>query len=367
MEDPTPTRQTLKDAQERISTQARALLFLAALESSTSLELPENAFNEYPGLQAIQLVRNSTGDLLITYWANANDFEINREVLAQRLGVQLAYSGGVGRLQTPPTPRWRQVTPLGILLAVSGALGAAQICYNHYEKVFAPPAMGIAFEKAEEQNVLQGAPFGVNAVVENFLSAVDHRDLKVEASLHPQLSNGTASTLPVSSTSFVSLGAGKTHAVGIAGKAPAPGQYKLEVVVSGEAGLLRGRNSFRTEVPLRSWPMDPRPLPLRVGQRHFGPTVVAQVEIGRDAPAGIECAVDLLPLKPASLNWWLSQPQETDHEIFGTDVVVVKWRWPKGSARSVLTAEWSLKGFSASDLQDLIGKAKAECIDLGAK
>jgi len=358
-----PTQDALLLAHEEIGAQAKALPYLAILSSAHALAILDRPFIEFPGLQAIQRVRHSiAGDALVTYWSSEGHFEMNRAALSDRLGAAVAFSGGLGALEAPTKPLWKRYTPLQILLTLSGIAGAMQVLASNYEKIAAPPELSITLEKADVQHAIAGEPFIAKATLENFLSSVNHRRVMVEAMLRP--ASGPVIPLTVPDSPLAGLGAGKSHTVTITGTVPARGTYKLEVVASAKAGLLSKRASFRANTLLRAWADEPEPSPLHVSSRRAIPIILAQVEVGRDAPAGVVCSTTFKATKGASLvmDWFLARPHTPDYGVYGSEVVVVKWTWPKLSGRSAPIAEWSFKGHSLDEMKELAKTAQTRCI-----
>lgn len=363
MDTPPPTKEALRTAHDEIGAQAKALPYLAAISSAQALAVPAEAFSEFPGLQAVQRVRHpSAGDTLITYWSSEDHFEMNRAALSDKLGAPVAFSGGLGALATPTKPLWKRYTPLQILLALSGIAGAVQVLVSSYEKVATPPELSVTLEKADGQHAVEGEQFTAKATLENFLTSVNHRHIKVEAALRP--ASGPAISLNVPDSPLAGLGAGKSHTVTIVGKVPSRGIYNLEVVASAKAGLFSESARFKATTSLRAWADEPEPSPLRVASRPTFPIILSQVEVGRDAPAGVVCSATFKTTKPGGLvmNWFLARPQTVDFDAHGSEAVVVKWTWAKVSGRTTPVAEWSFKGVTLEEMKELARTAQTRCI-----
>jgi hypothetical protein len=358
-----PTQDALRSAHEEIGSQAKALPYLAAVSSAKALVVPDKPFTEFPGLQAVQRVRHSSaGDTVITYWSSEDHFEMNRAALSDKLGAPVSFSGGLGALEAPTKPWWKRYTPLQILLTLSGIAGAVQVLVSNYEKVAAPPELAVTLEKADGQHAVEGEPFTAKATLENFLSSVNHRQVTIEAALQP--TSGPAIPLSVPDSPLAGLGSGKSHTFTIVGKVPSRGTYNLEVVASAKAGLLSNRASFKAKTSLRAWADEPEPSPLRVASRPAFPIIVAQVEVGRDAPAGVVCSATFKIVKPGGLvmDWFLTRPHTADFGAYGSEVIVVKWTWPKLSGRTAPVAEWSFKGVPLEEMKEMARTAQTRCI-----
>jgi hypothetical protein len=363
MDYPTPTKDALRKAHEEIGAQAKALPYLAAISSAQALVIPDKAFTEFPGLQALQRVRHPiAGDALITYWSSEAHFEMNRAALCNKLGASVAISGGLGALATPSKPLWKRYTPLQILLALSGIAGAVQVLVISYEKIATPPELSVTLEKADGQHAIEGEQFTAKATLENFLTSVNHRHIKVEAALRP--ASGPAISLNVPDSPLAGLGAGRSHTVTIVGTAPSRGTYNVEVVASAKAGLFSSSASFKATTSLRVWAEEPEPSPLRVTSRPTFPILLSQVEVGRDSPAGVVCSATFKTTKPGGLvlNWSLARPQTSDFNVYGSEVVVVKWTWAKIPGRTTPVAEWSFKGVTLEEMKELARTAQTRCI-----
>ncbi|SDP94248.1 hypothetical protein SAMN05216303_11414 [Rhodoferax sp. OV413] len=358
-----PTQEALRTAHDEIGAQAKPLPYLAAMSSTQALVVPDTPFTEFPGLQAVQRVRHpSLGDTLITYWSSVDHFEMNRAALSDKLGAPVAFSGGLGALATPKKPWWKRYTPLQILLSLSGIAGAVQVLVSTYEKVATPPELSVTLEKADGQHEVEGEQFTAKATLENFLSSVNHRHITVEAALRP--ASGPAIPLNVPDSPLAGLGAGKSHTVTIVGKVPSRGIYNLEVVASAKAGLFSGSALFKATTPLRAWADEPEPFPLRVASQPAFPIILSQVEVGRDATAGVVCSATFKTTRPEGLvmDWSLARPQAVDFNAYGVEVVVVKWTWAKLSGRTTPMAEWSFKGVPLEEMKELARTAQMRCI-----
>ncbi|WP_156472959.1 hypothetical protein [Pseudorhodoferax sp. Leaf265] len=358
-----PDQDTLRKTHDDIAVQARPLPYLAVMSSAHPLLVPERPFTEYQGLQAVQRVRHSNfGDALITYWASQDHFEMNRAALSDRIGATLALAGGLGPLATPSKPWWKRFTPLQILLTLSGIAGAIQVLVGVYEKLATPPELSVALEKPDGQHEIEGESFSAKVKLENFLSSVNHGRIEVEAVLRS--ARGVAIPLKVADSPLAGLGAGKSHTLTVVGQTPKRGTYTLEVTASAKAGMLSNKAPFKATIPFRSWAEEPEPFALRVDARPTFPIMLSQIEVGRDAPGGIECSTTLMPPKGGKLvmDWFLAKPQAADSSAFGTEVVVVRWTWPKLSARTTPVAEWSFKGVSLEEMKKLANAAQTHCI-----
>lgn len=361
MDESPPTQEELRATQEEIGAQAKALPYLAAISSAKALVIPETPFTEFPGLQAVQRVRSSgAGDTLITYWSSESHFEMNRDAIVDRLGASVAFSGGLGALEAPKKQWHKRYTAFQLIVSASALVGAFNVLHALWERLYVAPSMAVVLENTEQHHVVAGQPFSVKATVENFHSSVDNYELRTVASLQPLTGKAVTLTVP---NAPVALAAGKSHGVTITGKAHDPGSYVLNVEVSAKGGWLRERVPFKTQAEVRAWPAEPEPQPLRMGSRAF-PTIAAQVEVGRDAPGGVVCSATLRRsrLGPLAMNWWLPKPAASEYGVYGSEVVVVRWAWPKLAGRTEPTAEWSFKDVTPEEMKEMVKTGTIRCI-----
>ena len=360
-----PSTDRLRTTHDEIDAHAKALPYLAVISSEQALVMSDNPFTDFPGLRAVQRVRHpSAGDSLITYWSSEDHFEMNRAALYDRLGAPVTIAGGLGALATPAKPWWKRYTGLQIILTMSGIAGALQVLHSGYEKVATSPELSVTLEQSDGLYAIEGEPFTAKVTLQNFLSSVNHRQIKVKATLRP--ASGPAIPLEVSESRLAGLGAGKSHTIKIVGEVRSRGMYELEVEASAKAGLFSDSAPFKATTPLRVWAAEPEPFPLRVASLPTMAIVFTNVEVGRDAPARVVCSAIFKTTRPGGLinkGWFLAKPETNEIERHGTEVLVVKWTWAKLSGRTTARAEWGFDGVPLEELKELARTAQTRCIE----
>lgn len=361
---------SLRDRFERLrdaaSAETKATPYVA-VHATQLAEVPTELEKGLGGLLMLQPIRTTGASLaLVSYWASQAQFDQAAVVYGARLGTPRPSLGGSAEPLLPARkewfPRWSAKLST-VVLSVAAFFGALEVIVNRYDRVFAAPQFSVRLD-APAYNLDEGQPFQVTATVENLMPVAELSNVRIAPTLpHP---NGTSTTVTPADPPGTSLPATKQRAYILKGEAPPPGEYRLNVRVSGAAGWVREDRSEDTASQLVVWPHAPTVnLKLKTAAPDAADMSLA-VRVGNAAGGAVECDLILpvggLVFKPeywrpadnAARVDWVAGPAPDG-------IARLRMHWPSVKSRSILRAEFTVRTTGTTDWAHVIQHSLGSC------
>jgi hypothetical protein len=343
--------------------------YFAAYQPSGQIKaLPKDLTGGLEGLVLAHLViMNDGSSRVFTYWGTRAHFDVNGEILRERLQAQLLPDRGtVGAVSGPPQPWWKKINLPAFVLALPALWGTAELIGNHYDWLFAEPLLLVRPEKSKVE-IIESSDMRMTVTLVNQLPRTEHRNIKVAAEL---IDNKDKKSYPLQLVEhdIAALPGGATKDLVIEGTAPPVGEYAFHVDATAKAGRLPSSKTFRGEARFIIWPKTPRGsihlLETKPPWAHFKGTIA----VGPAAPQGLDCELqsqgtpelkfdnqfNSIDVGSSNLKWYTAGQLENA-------VSILTWSTgPVESMRSV-TVEFILNREPATDWKAVTEKIKINC------
>lgn len=337
------------------STQTQAISYFAAYRFPKGMpDVGPALLKAYDGLALAHAVRTEEGVArLLTYWASRDHFVASGESFRARLEGQLLPGHGlVNKLFTKPPPWWRKVKLGTAVLSAAAFFGAMEIIDNRYDRVFAVPALVIKAEKSRI-DINEGEPFRTTVTIVNQLPTTPHRNVSVSAYLLDKQEKRTELRLVESEIPVLATGAPRELVV--EGAAPAVGDFQLVVSTAADAGRLALSKRFEGRSRLVVWSAIPVGRLQKVEARGAWARFGGQISVGRAAPEGLDCELQVLGVPGLNFENQLSAPVADRGK---------KWQTAGAGSDAIALLTWSLAPVASQqkvgiDLA-LLGDAKTD-------